>query len=380
MGNVVLYKWDDTGAPQLSYAAGSALALFDACLVNGYGSKAGAGWTKSFTDSTNKRTVYKQGGTTGRHFFQVYDNSEGFFSWAGYETMTDTVTGTNCFVGGNTHSTSHWGTGTTVTTTSTCRHLKSNYSGYNAKWYLIADDRTFYFFVRDERDPYFCSYMPMMFGDIYSMLPGDLYKCAGIGGYVQRADQTVGGFWISHFANFDDSGATDWITGHSTSTYVVTGNNNLVYWSGSSGSAALPNRLQAISRSYDGVTQSMFITKGWSNLGLRNGITTPPPKMGGQSSNLRYPDPVSGRLILSPVYINEKNLINRGFLRGLYAPCHFMPIPGEANIITGAGNMAGKEFLSLPVQASYSWNAGNTSASYPGQVFIETTSGWQTSQ
>lgn len=47
---VTHYKSSDTGAPQLNYAAraaGDIKAILKACLVTGYGSKSGAGWTIS---------------------------------------------------------------------------------------------------------------------------------------------------------------------------------------------------------------------------------------------------------------------------------------------------------------------------------------------
>ncbi len=42
---VQLYRSDDAGAPQLTNAMGSLIALFDACLVNGYNAKTGAAIT-----------------------------------------------------------------------------------------------------------------------------------------------------------------------------------------------------------------------------------------------------------------------------------------------------------------------------------------------
>ena len=58
---VIVYRWDDPSAPVLSSpSAGSLIGVLDACLVNGYGSKAAAGWTKAF--SGTKLAAYRQGG------------------------------------------------------------------------------------------------------------------------------------------------------------------------------------------------------------------------------------------------------------------------------------------------------------------------------
>ena len=48
MGIPTIYRWDDAGAPTLDGLAGSAIAVLQACLVDGYGSKPAAGWTKPF--------------------------------------------------------------------------------------------------------------------------------------------------------------------------------------------------------------------------------------------------------------------------------------------------------------------------------------------
>lgn len=45
---VRVYKWSDAGAPVLNQTANCAINVFKACLVTGYGSKAGAGWTEAF--------------------------------------------------------------------------------------------------------------------------------------------------------------------------------------------------------------------------------------------------------------------------------------------------------------------------------------------
>ena len=48
---VKYYSWQDDQAPQLSNADGVIKTILKACLVTGYGSKAGAGWTALFEDA-----------------------------------------------------------------------------------------------------------------------------------------------------------------------------------------------------------------------------------------------------------------------------------------------------------------------------------------
>lgn len=52
---VTVYRWDDAGAPQITtdYCSANDLkAILQACLVTGYGSKAGLGWSKVFDDAS----------------------------------------------------------------------------------------------------------------------------------------------------------------------------------------------------------------------------------------------------------------------------------------------------------------------------------------
>lgn len=60
-----LYKWDDAGAPQLTRQAQSLLTILRKCLVDGYGSKAGLGWSISFDDAPSLRTVYRNASGKG---------------------------------------------------------------------------------------------------------------------------------------------------------------------------------------------------------------------------------------------------------------------------------------------------------------------------
>lgn len=48
---VKVYRWDDAGAPALDKTAGCMANIFKACLVTGYGTKEGAGWTMPWEDT-----------------------------------------------------------------------------------------------------------------------------------------------------------------------------------------------------------------------------------------------------------------------------------------------------------------------------------------
>lgn len=91
-----LYLSTDSGAPVLNTTAGSLIALLDAVLVNGYGSKPAAGWTKAFS-GTNK-AAYRNGATAkARSYFRVDDSNAGYATLAGYDQMSDVDSGSYRF-------------------------------------------------------------------------------------------------------------------------------------------------------------------------------------------------------------------------------------------------------------------------------------------
>lgn len=56
---VKVYRWDDAGAPALDKTSGCMMTIFKACLVNGYGTKEGAGWTMPFEDTAAGVKVFR---------------------------------------------------------------------------------------------------------------------------------------------------------------------------------------------------------------------------------------------------------------------------------------------------------------------------------
>jgi hypothetical protein len=57
---VTVYRWDDAGAPQLINQKPSELInILTKCLVTGYGSKAGLGWTKPFENVATKSVMFR---------------------------------------------------------------------------------------------------------------------------------------------------------------------------------------------------------------------------------------------------------------------------------------------------------------------------------
>jgi hypothetical protein len=153
-----VYRGTDASAPTFSNAAGSATTIFDACLVNGYGAMAAAGWSIVYT-GTNIRVYRAPAGN--RFYLRVDDAAAGAATAAGrtqavaYETMTDINTGTGLTPSG-------------VANYGFCRRAST--AGTVTSWVLVASDRSFYWF------PDYTTRLMHFFGDYVSTNPGFTYN------------------------------------------------------------------------------------------------------------------------------------------------------------------------------------------------------------
>lgn len=152
--SVRLYQNTDAGAPQVNGAAGSLIAVLDACLVTGYGSVNAAGWEKVYSGTS--KAAYRSLDVTGTRLYLRVDDTVGVYAnVSGYESMSDIDTGTGAFNGG--------GSG---------RWYKSGTADTTARaWRVYADSRCFYFFANKGSET-----AAGWFGDIVSNIP-DAYGC-----------------------------------------------------------------------------------------------------------------------------------------------------------------------------------------------------------
>jgi hypothetical protein len=169
MAAPTIYRSSDASAPVLTGVAGSLVAVLDACLVNGYGAKSAAGWTKPYT-ATNA-AVFRMG--AGNQFYlDVNDNgaSNGLTGASGqeaavrgYEVMTAASTGTGPFPT------------TAQVAANTANWRKSATANATARgWFMVADDRSFILGVLDGDAA--SLYKLYTFGDIFSLKTGDAYR------------------------------------------------------------------------------------------------------------------------------------------------------------------------------------------------------------
>lgn len=204
---VRIYNSTDSGAPTLTGQASSLISLLSACLVDGYGSKAAAGWSKPYTGTNLAAFRNTTSGGSGM-YLRVNDAGGGTGGTRealvrGYATMSDVNTGTA-------------ETPTTAQVSTSIVWRKSNTTDSTARpWIVIADDRTFYLNI--DTGTLATEYGTGLYGagDIASHVPGDAYAwfiagresqhAAGQQGthrglctsaQVQLLTPSVDGFWL----------------------------------------------------------------------------------------------------------------------------------------------------------------------------------------
>lgn len=296
---VTVYRSTDSGAPVLSGTVGALVALLDACLVTGYGSKTAAGWSKPFT-GTNA-AVFRPGSGV-RHYLDVNDNGPGSGGaqearLRGYETMTAVATGTGPFP-------------LLAVTQGVVAHKSQTANATTRAWIMVADDRTFYLFMNGDGATL---YSGLVGGEFYSLLAGtDNYRTCVIGGTAETAG-TV------------SSGTTHPLDTHALASGGTTQNGHYV------------------ARAYTGLGGAAAFAKlGDASMSFQGGSTS--PLLGG---TMAIPNPVDGLVWIAPVWVAGVTPLHiRGRMRGFM---HFLHTTSFADqdTIAGTGIYAGRTFLLL---------------------------------
>lgn len=283
-----VYRWDDGNAPVARGERRSMCDILYACLVTGYGTKPGAGWTRPFVNATFDKAVFRNNPVAGTGLYLQVDGAGAPNAYTsllqGYEVMTSESTGLMPF------------------NAAAASGLTSSAAGSTARpWVLVADDRFFWFVcwssITTTPTAANVSVSAGFFGDVVPWKTPDPYGCALV---FATLNGSYGVAYGSHLA---------------AATYGTSG-------------FAMP-------RKQDGSAGSivpMAIVGGGP--GAASGGA-----MGGQG----VPYSPGGQILLSRPFINEAAAYTmRGWLPGLYCPCHPLAFEQLATI-----NIDGKSFLSL---------------------------------
>lgn len=331
---LVVYSSADASAPTLQgivggayasgWADGSLLNLLDKCLVTGYGTKAAAGWARSFTGTS--KGVFKQGAGCG-FYLRVLDDgtlSAGAreASFYGEETASDVDTGTGLFP-----TAAQQATGLKMRKSETADTTQR-------QWTLYADNKTFYLFVdAGESTRYLTA---MAFGDFFSFKSGDAYNCIAIGRVTSAAIDAA----TNEALDLLQQGAPG---------------------SGTTGSY--------IARGYNQAGTSVPIERRSPNFNLSTGSAT--IAMGAALNWAVFPNPEDSGLYIGRVYLVDAftspgpNL--RGYLRGFWAIQTTASVVPLEYSFSGVGTLAGRTFKVLGLRTGNNAN---------GRYTMETSDTW----
>jgi hypothetical protein len=278
-----------------------------ATLTGGSGtdSKVALGWTKPFTGANWQQADYKQ--PAGSAFYlQIDDSGPGAGAQRearsfGFETMTAYNTGTGQFP-----TTGQVASGAVV-------RKSSSLDGVARAWTLVGDDRTFHLFTYSNDSA--SQAHGLSFGDFYSFLSGDAYKCMIMAGSSESASTVTTTAYGTHIQIVGGSS----MTGH----YVP--------------------------RNYAGTGGSTNFVKAGDGV-LTSNITSAAALAG----NLGFPNYADGGLYLAPLRIFDGStpatslsgtIDLRGRIRGLYHAPHAVGSFADGDTFAGAGDYAGRTFF-----------------------------------
>lgn len=309
---MTVYDYTDSGAPVLAGQEAKGIDLFVACLVSGYGSKPGAGWTLAFYDAATRTAVFRTA-TAPYAYLQVKDKGPGLGTFKemrvrGYEAMTGADTGTGPFP-----TTAQRSNGWFVRKSATLDAVAR-------PWVLAADGQRVYFFP--ETGDVANQVAPFLFGRGKSYKTVDDYAVL-IAGRNSENSSTLG-------------------SGNDYAPILVP-------------TIATASHAHLM-RSYTGIG-------GAANIGFHtdtakhNNTGTVHPGQSGMS----YPMPADGGLYLATIYFHEAN-VPRGEVPGLWCPLHNRPL-AHRDTFSGVEGLTGRDFLALTtgsgqifLETSDTWN------------------------
>ena len=269
----------------------------------------GLGWTKNFL-GTNQASYTQPTGSNGL-ILQVDDSSASYAGLSGWTTLTSFNTGTGEF----------------ISSSSTAVAVDHALTSTPVPWRLITNGNIFHFVQEWNTASHY--YGLTTFGDFVSYIPNDKWNTTLCGNYAN---------------------------GQVYASYMGQGLANA--WNVASSTAA-------VARAYDQirVNPGAAIITDYAKLGAS-----------GSSANSNcppYPDPISGALNMSPVWIGEPTaVVVRGGLRGLMPGIWTLfaqnaPFNDGDTFTAGAGSIAGRTFEIVGINATIY-----------GQFAIETSNTW----
>lgn len=152
---VTLFQSTDSDAPKLTNKSGSLIALLDACLIDGYGSKKPLGWEKAYSGS-NSAAYRSTNVSSNRHFLRVENSTTKYATVMGCRSMSAIDDVSDSFAYPDNFS--RFG------------YIEQVQSTNAGKWFLIGHDKAFTLLV-SSIDGGFSECL--IFGDFPTVVPND---------------------------------------------------------------------------------------------------------------------------------------------------------------------------------------------------------------
>jgi hypothetical protein len=326
---VRVYKSTDASAPVLSSTAGALIAVLDACLVNGYGSKTAAGWTKDYSSGTNF-AVYRP--SLGNRFqLDVNDSFSNYARVASYESMTGIGVGIGkCPTEGQLSGGLYM--------------LKTDNVAGNRDWVVIANERCFYFWTRLDTNANGINGVMSFFGDIISNKTNDAY-----GTMLIASDRNI----VPAGVNWSTNAILDRIGLQNQLNYAISGHYIQRAWHGlgTSAQAGKLGHAATAPRFSDGVNYASS-SNPYPYPCVNNNESWPLtyPSIG--NFGLNFPNVSDGGILLYQPLIHEpSHRTIRGKLPGFYHDIHGGPYLHDTDVV-GSGDTAGRTFKSISLYSS----------------------------
>lgn len=310
------YRSTDSSAPVLSGQVNTLIPLLDAILVNGYGAKAAAGWTKPYSGSS---LAAYQNASLGA-LLRVDDSLAQMARVVGYQTLTSITPPSSGEYPPSFPTEAQFSGGLYV--------RKSTTADSTARpWVCFATDTTFYLFIKGNETTFAASGgdSNLAFGELavdQCGLRGDPYRSFLIAASVSSTSETAQNVARTNLANINGNS----FTGHylaQASTQV--GNQGVAF--GKFGGHVY--QLQAVS--------------------------------GNATNCATYPEPVTGGLIIGQITAREASTV-RGVLPGLWSIAHAYTNFTTFDTFDGTGDISAKDFVIVHCGL--------------GALAIETNGGW----
>lgn len=327
---VRLYASTDAGAPTLNEASGSLINVFDACLVNGYGTKTAAGWEKAFSDSTTGAAYRAPIGN--RHYLSVNDA-------AGPNPRGTIIVNATAWDVGETYSPAPQAVAGGVFIP------KHDGVAGNRAWFLLANETIFYFWTAWSSASGFSKGALFYFGDVLPAKTNDAYATIIGGAHSSMTSSNWGGNWSTGSGTFTDCPSLGTTMSEvpalgSYGSFVSTGK----FWARSY--AGLGQGVMATTQHDLSRYNTSQIAHGSASAFNTNSSTACYLHYYWASASTGFPNVIDGGLYFSPVQASE-GIYYRGTLPGIWVPMSFHTTTIHNQRMFGTGPLAGKELLFL---------------------------------